>query len=285
MTKSHLNALQKLMSVATIILVAQGCAPRESVPVALDEAKASVEATLRVFKPTGSGPFPTVIYLHGAGDTSWNSTHEPKIKKFTDHGFATVFVDFYKWRGASGATVNSGGLLPRATAGDVYVALDWVRRQPWAETGNYGLFGSSFGGATIMDTLVLDAEDKMPTSISSKPAGGLDGVKAAAMLAPWCAKDVMGFNLIKAVHEDFATHVPMLAIVPEKDTISDVSICLNILHRNKAKGMEIETILVNGAGHTFASPNDEYGQPFSDYDPVEAKKAWGSVLAHFKKHL
>jgi hypothetical protein len=45
------------------------------------------------------------------------------------------------------------------------VAIDWVRGQAWADSNKIGLFGISFGAATIMDALVLDAPGKMPCNI------------------------------------------------------------------------------------------------------------------------
>jgi dienelactone hydrolase len=136
-----------------------------------------------------------------------------------------------------------------------------------------------------MDTLVLDAPGKMPTSIMEKPAKGLSGVQGAALLSPWCSKDVTGFNLIKAVHEDFATQVPMIAVIPQSDTESDQDLCLEILNRNKAKGASIEAVIVEDAGHTFAQGEDDYGVPFADHDPIKAKKAWNSIYAFFQKRF
>jgi dienelactone hydrolase len=165
------------------------------------------------------------------------------------------------------------------------IAVDWVSRQSWVAPGKAGLFGISFGAATIMDAFVLDAPGKMPTSLSQKPPGGLKTVKGAAMLSPWCASDVMGFNLIKAVHEDFSRKVPILAILPGSDSVSDQALCQSILGRHKAKGQDITIVPVSGAGHTFAQENDDYGDQFEDYDAAEAKKAWGRIYAFFKKRL
>ncbi len=262
-----------------------GCAPREAIPASFATAKSRVEGGLKVRKPNGSGPFPTILYFHGASDTSWHPQQERYLDGFVAQGFAAVFVDMYHGRGVGGSAARSGALLPRATAGDVMVALDWVSRQSWAAPGKVGLFGISFGAATIMDALVLDAPGKMPTSLLEKPAGGLKGVKGAAMLSPWCSGDVMGFNLIKAVHEDFARRVPILAVLPEADTVSDQTLCRSILERHKAKGQSIEMIPVVGAGHTFAQEMDDYGNIFDDYDQAKAKDAWRRIHAFFKQRL
>jgi dienelactone hydrolase len=181
--------------------------------------------------------------------------------------------------------VRGGALLPRAAAGDVLVGLDWLRRQPWAVADRMALFGVSFGAATIMDTLVLAAPDRMPTSLLEKPPAGLDGVRAAALLAPWCAGDVVGFNLIRAVHQDFARPVPVLAVLPDADTVSDVALCRDILERNRGRGVPVEMVRYQGAGHTFALAVDEYGDPFPDYDARLAADAFRRIHAFLEARL
>ena len=262
-----------------------GCTPREAIPTNLADAQSRVEGGLHVKTPEGSGPFPTVLYFHGASDSSWHPQQERILDGFVAEGFAVIFVDMYHGRGVTGQAVRSGALLPRATAGDVIVAVDWASRQSWVAPGKLGLFGISFGAATIMDALVLDAPGRLSTSLTEKPDDGLKVVKGAALLSPWCASDVMGFNLIKSVHEDFARQVPMLAILPQADTDSDPALCKAILERNKAKNALIEVIPVAGAGHTFAQEKDDYENMFADYDAGKAKDAWRRIYAFFKKRL
>ena len=280
-----LLSIVRLPLLAAVGLMALGCTPKEAVPVSVADASNRVVEGLKVKKPEGNGPFPTVLYFHGAGDTSWHPAQETILGGFVEQGFAAVFVDMYHGRGVDGPAVRAGALLPRASAGDAFVAIDWVRGQAWADSNKIGLFGISFGAATIMDALVLAAPGKMPTSIMEKPAKGLSGVQGAALLSPWCSKDVMGLNLIKAVHENFATQVPMIAVIPQSDTESDQGLCLEILNRNKAKGASIEAVIVEGAGHTFAQKEDDYGNPFPDYNPKKAKEAWNSIYAFFQKRF
>ncbi|MBT7357188.1 MAG: hypothetical protein HN809_12405 [Rhodospirillaceae bacterium] len=283
--KQRVVSVLRLQIIAAFGLIVLGCTPKEATPVSVADASNRVVDGLKVRKPEGKGPFPTVVYFHSASNKSWYPAQETILDGFVNQGYATVFVDMYHGRGVGGQAVRSGSLLPRATAGDAFVAVDWVREQSWADQNKIGLFGISFGAATIMDTLVLSAPGKMPTSIQEKPAKGLSGVQGAALLSPWCAKDVMGFNLIKAVHEDFATQVPIIAIIPQADTVSDEDLCLDILNRNKTKGASIEAVLVEGAGHTFAQEKDDYGNRFPDYNLKKSKEAWGAIYSFFKKRL
>lgn len=251
-----------------------GCSPRETAPMTLVDATSRVEGGLRVKRPDGQGPFPTVIYFHGASDFAWHDGQQAILDGFATEGFAAVFVDLYHGRGVNGPAVRSGALMPRAAARDVSIALDWAGRQSWAAPGRLGLFGLSFGATTIMDALVLDAPDR-----------SLETARAAALLTPWCAKDIFGFNMIRAVHVDFARHIPMLAILPQADSASNQALCQAILQRNQARGAPIEVVSVAGAGHNFALENDDYGNAFEDYDAAKSKAAWQRIYTFFRTRL
>jgi dienelactone hydrolase len=284
-TRNLLHTCILAVSIAAGALLVTACTPEEAKPTSLADARARVEGGLRVAKPAGAGTFPTILYFHGASDQSWYAAQQDILDKFVAEGFAAVFVDMYHGRGVNGQSLRSGGLVPRATAGDVMIAVDWAGKQSLAAPGKLGVFGISFGAATIMDALVLDAPGRLPTSLLEKPAAGMAPVKAAAMLSPWCAADVMGFNLIKAVHENFSRQVPMLMVLPDGDTVSDTAICKDIASRNQALGGAIEVVDVPGAGHAFAQPVDDYGNAFPDYNADKAKDAWARIMAFFKAKL
>ncbi len=274
-----------VMFLAIALCLMAACAPRQVVPVSLDEATARLEGGLRVELPDGPGPFPTILYFHGASDLAWHPGQQEILKGFAARGFAAVFVDLYHSRGIDGPAVRAGALLPRGAAGDVAIAVDWARRQAWAAPGRIGLFGISFGAATIMDALVYETPGRLPPGLKSKPSEGLRGVGAIALLAPWCAGDIMGFNLLRAVHEDFALEIPTLAVLPGADTISDQALCKKILARNRGNGAPIEIVPVAGAGHNFAIARDDYGNAFDDFDPGKSAAAWKRIYQFFKPRL
>ena len=41
------------------------------VPRNPDQLRVGLESTIRVLQPSGAGPFPTVIILHGANEPTW----------------------------------------------------------------------------------------------------------------------------------------------------------------------------------------------------------------------
>ena len=282
-TVGKLMRLPLLVLVGILVLAA--CTPSEAEPEIIADVRLRLESGFQIKLPAGAGPHPVVLVFHAASDRSWQPAYAKILNGFVKEGFAAVFVDMYRGRGINGADVRRGALLPRAAAGDLLVAVDWVREQPWADPDKVGLFGISFGAATIMDAMVLVAPGKTPTSLISKPANGLAGVQAAALLSPWCAEDVFGFTMLRAVREDFSPRVPVLALLPRADAISDQALCLEILERNKANGASIEVVEYESAGHTFAQPRDDYGNPFPDYDKKLADDAFRRIYAFLTERL
>jgi dienelactone hydrolase len=136
-----------------------------------------------------------------------------------------------------------------------------------------------------MVALTLSGQDSMPTGLTAKPPGGADELKAAVLLAPWCADDILGYNMIASVHADFVAQVPLLAILPGADNISDVALCREILERNMANGATVQIELFPGAGHTFAQALDDYGKPFADYDAAFAADAEARIYEFLAERL
>lgn len=258
-----------------------GCTPQPPTAIPLSEATPKVIDHLKIFK-TGDAPGPTVLFVHGASDRSWNAEYERWVQRLNREGFHVVFLDLYTGRGSNGQAARSGHLLPKQTAGDLMIALDWTRQQAWADPERLYAMGNSFGGATIMDAMVYDAPDRMPQGLSEPPSNGLTGLSKAVLVTPLCIDDIMGLNIVASVHEDFAASVPTLAILAGSDQTSDTPLCQAIFARNAAAGKPIEVVVVDGAGHTFMQSEDDYGQPFPDYDHEEAEAAWARALSFLR---
>jgi dienelactone hydrolase len=256
---------------ATIFLSA--CTPAPPTALLPGDVLARLESHYRLFKPTSAPPHKTILFFHSASDVAWYPAQKAYIERIVGRGYAVVFVDMYSGRGLNGRAVRSGALLPTEIAGDVMVSFDWARRQAWVDSERIAAWGISFGATGIMDALTLSAPGSMPTGLKAKPQSDLGGLKAVILLAPWCSDDVMGFNLIASVHADFAVQVPLLAVLPGADKVSDVALCRQILERNIVAGAPVHIQEYPGAGHTFAQPVDDYGNPFGDYDASVAADA------------
>ncbi|HEY6516837.1 MAG TPA: dienelactone hydrolase family protein [Steroidobacteraceae bacterium] len=151
-----------------LMLLAVACGARTS-SAAEQVSFPSGNKTLHglIFKPAGSGPFPTVLYNHGSAPGLLNNEAFARIAPvFTAHGWA-FFAPYRRGQGLSsdaGAYIGTeiaaasarGGaslaarttvkLLTTEQLQDQMAALAWLRRQPFVRQGEIAVMGNSFGG-------------------------------------------------------------------------------------------------------------------------------------------
>ncbi|WP_330234009.1 alpha/beta fold hydrolase [Nocardia sp. NBC_00508] len=97
--------------------------------------------------PTGPGPHPVVVLVHGGG-----ATHEMMLaqyeKWFSEAGLAVVAFDF-RHLGESGGLPRQL-MSTRRYATDVDAALTFVRSRPELDSGRVALWGTSFGASHVI---------------------------------------------------------------------------------------------------------------------------------------
>ena len=152
---------------------------RTAAPASASEAVAfeSGEKTLHgfVYKPAGTGPFPTVLYNHGSSPGMVNNQAFDLIGPlFNARGWA-FFAPYRRGQGTSSdagpyimdeveAARARGGqelggrtmarLLSTEQLQDQLAALAWLKKQPFARSTQIAVMGNSFGGVEA----VLGAE-------------------------------------------------------------------------------------------------------------------------------
>ena len=276
----------KVSTTFIIVLLFAACAPGPPERVSVATAIKRLKPGLKVFQPDGAAPFKTILMFHGAGrGPAWDARYEAQIRQFVAHDYAVVFVDMFASRGGTGTPVFNGTILPKETAGDVMLSLDWASKQPWVDGTKIVAWGYSFGATSVMDALTYSAEGKVPTGLTDRPANGATGFAAVLLTAPWCKADVMGFNLIASVHEEFAAFPPLLALLPMRDTVSNQKLCKKILERNRKYNVHLEIKTYQSAQHRFLFPRDSKGNKESHYERAAAEDATKSWLAFLDRHL
>lgn len=157
----------------------------------LEERIAAMMPHADIVKPDEPGPFPVVVQMHGCGGKkSFQATWAQEARKA---GWAVIVLDSYAHRGISRlgayARVCTGThLWGRERAGDLYAALEWSRRQEWADASNLVAAGWSHGGWSVLDALALQpgAEMADATKLDGLPAEPLTGVVGAFLVYPYC---------------------------------------------------------------------------------------------------
>lgn len=100
-----------------------------------------VELYGRLVLPSGKGPHPVVVAVHGSEkDAATAYYHEPWL--LAPHGVAVLVFD----KRGTGRSGGKFGMDFTQLAGDVVAAVEWLKRQPEIDPQRIGLAGYSQGG-------------------------------------------------------------------------------------------------------------------------------------------
>lgn len=162
--------LAPLLAVLSTAGIAQTAPHPEyaSIPIRAD----SIDMVSEVFKPSGPGPFPVLVYSHGRSGTAAERANIPEVipreylKFWLEQGFAVVApmrpgygktggadreTPGHRWDNAGRcvgspdfeSTMNFASRAPLAV-------LEWLKTQPWADATKVILSGNSVGGVTTV---------------------------------------------------------------------------------------------------------------------------------------
>jgi dienelactone hydrolase len=205
-----------------------------------------------IVKPEGAGPFPVVVQMHGCGGKKpFQATWAQEVRKA---GWAAIVLDSYAHRGIGRmeayATVCTGSRLwGRERAGDLYAALAWARRQPWADGARMVVAGWSHGGWTVLDALALapGAEMAAATKLDGLSDEPLAGVVGAFLVYPYC-----GYGCV-AARRGLQFDAAPLALVGSNDSVVGT-----VALRKKLETLPAPTPVrvewLEGATHAFDEP-------------------------------
>lgn len=143
-----------------------------------------------LYRPKGSGPFPTLLYAHGSAPGAWsNEAFEAVSRSFTARGWA-LFAPYRRGQGLSSqagryladeiaAARTAGGpahaqarlarLLATDHMDDQQAAFAWLARQPFVDQQRIAVMGNSFGGI-----IALLSAQRLPVCAAIDAAGAAD---------------------------------------------------------------------------------------------------------------
>lgn len=204
-------------------------------------APRSVPAVLRM--PSGDGPFPAMVIVHGSGGVDGRG--EAMAKVLLQAGIASLEPDMWKPRGFTGGTQSR----PKAitdTLPDAYGALAFLAAQPKIDSKRIGILGFSWGGAL-----------SWITAFGLRPLNAgraIDGLSFAAHVPLYgsCTAYLPGARGGQSLAALGArpTGAPMLYIVGTQDDYeSNTDSCLELQKSYPETRMRLR--MVDGATHGF----------------------------------
>jgi dienelactone hydrolase len=204
---------------------------RETVAIPLADAAAGAMVA-GVFRPSGDGPFPVLVYSHGRAGTPLerSRTRVPDVRGHVRYWLAKGFAVVAPIRPGYGETggidrEDSGVRYDRfgncwgrpefvrsasAAAEAVRATLAWLRHEPWADAGHVVLAGASMGGLASIASAATNPDGVVAYINFSGGTGG-SGTRAPEQSCGSAQmRDVMAAY-------GRTTHVPSLWLYAEND--------------------------------------------------------------------
>ncbi len=240
------------------------------------------KATAVVRKPSGKGPFPAIVFLHGGlgqqGEKRLKeeAQSQPTLLRFLAAGYVTVNATFR----ARQADPQSRGTLV-----DCLAILERVKKMPEVDARSVVVFGGSGGGSLALD---LAGETGLCAIVAGEPASILftgmltkgnvaDRKKGEEMMDD--PKRFYTPELEKFTREKVRKiNCPVLIVHGDQHPINKINHEI-VIPELKEAGKTVETILYPGQPHGFYN-----GYVTRNLSPEAGKKCVDDCHAFFKKY-
>ena len=184
-----------------------------------------------LWRPSGPGPFPVIVYNHGSEQDPVVGTRDTLGPFFVSHGYAILFP-YRRGAGKSEGTYwkdvvdkKPDGEQASATIDelvlendDIVSAIAWTRAQPWAQRDQINVAGCSFGGIETLFT-------------AERPIAGLRAaVDFAGASMSWAKSPQLQSRLLRSVE---SAKVPVFFVQAQNDFNTAPSSTLSAAMRAK----------------------------------------------------
>ena len=217
-----------------------------------------------LYKPDGTGPFPSIVALHGC--EGWPANAEGRrlqAAKYVAQGYAFLWVDSFGPRGIRQTCSPPPGSPFADRLADAYGALDWLVAQSFADPSRVAVLGASQGGSAVL--------------VALGPTGSAlaHGHRFAAGVAfyPVCSP---AYAVVSA---------PLLVLIGALDDWTLASDCQVMAAQRPESGAPVKVVVFPEAYHAFngdsvrAGPRQAFGHHL-EYNEV-ATTAANAMVAEF----
>lgn len=206
------------------VKMAGGFTPVVKIPV--EDAKTTFVAGA-LFTPTGAGPFPAVILLHGCAGAGFSKDAFARvISDYLPKGIAVLIIDSFTPRGM---TDDCGNPNIAYRIKDTYAAISWLSARAEIDSKHIFLQGYSMGARTAIEATEAGAQ---ATATHQQEIAGV------VAFYPYCSPSTK-FS------------VPTIILIGKADDWTPAELCEAIIDKTNVK----ITVYPN-ATHGFTTPGD-----------------------------
>jgi dienelactone hydrolase len=201
----------------------------------------TLSGTLRT--PTGEGPFPAVVALHGCGGAYTKSgalsrRHADWARRLVANGYVVLFPDSFGSRGARSQcrTRHRVARPSRERVRDVLAAKAYLQSRRDIRPGAISLLGWSNGGSTVLYAV----------KPRSAPNDGKPDFARAIAFYPGCR--------VPAKKGDWHARLPLLILIGAADDWTPAAPCEALAKKAGTAGEKVSIKVYPGAYHDFDHP-------------------------------
>ena len=260
--------LRWLLTIALVAIAGHAAAESVRFPSAtIDGSKAAPEIQGTIYAPTGAGPWPAIVVMHGCGGPSprtgvWG-------QRLADWGYVALVLDSFSARGVKSVCTTPGVVTPNMRVADVAGAIDFLAQRRDVAKGRFGLIGFSHGGSTAIRATQKSFD------LAKR------GLVASVAYYPGCNPAF-----------DRDVDVPLLILIGDKDDWTRADRCRTLQSSGFVKPDLVEATYYPDAIHAFDSNTKDRIVSGSGgkshrlaYDPIAAPDAEARTKAYFAKYL
>jgi len=236
---------------------------------------------MRIHRPEGEGPFPTVLQFHGCG--SQYAAQDGWAEYLAESGFQSVIVDSLGPRdigrmGAITTVCTALRLRGLQRSGDVLAALHAVQEMDDVDLDNLFLAGWSHGGWTLMDLFTLDLANDAPAGLEDVDPAALSQIRGVLLVYPYCGV------ITRSASDAWHTEIDTLMITGGRDTVAPARSCEQAAERLNENGSSIERVHFDDATHAFDVNIKELFQR-GEYDEALTQEARDQAVEFFRTRM
>ncbi len=216
------------------------------------------------YRPSGEGPFPSVVLLHGCAGRGPKAAEDAAAARFVALGYAVLIVDSFGPRGVKERCTE--GQPPVDRVADAYGGLLYLAHLPLVDAERVAVVGLSQGGGV---------------AISAVEFNGIDSVfdrhfRTAVAYYPLCAA-LTG-----------SVSVPTLILIGALDDWAPAQACRDMMVRRSSEGAPMRLVVYPGAYHAFNTtvlrdgPRTVFGHHV-EYNEAADRAAWQEVVAALRQ--
>jgi dienelactone hydrolase len=224
-------------------------------------AKGTIPAiTGNLERPSGAGPFPAVLVLHGCEGVG--PLEGKTVAELAKQGYAALAIDTLGPQGIKNACSNAQAVVESARL--AYVSLGWLAAQPYVIPDHLGVIGFSMGAIEIMGLV---------DPVTPRPAPA--GLRVAVAYYPACERRAPDVT------------VPLLILDGSADDWTPAPPCARLAQAAADAGKTVQITTYPGATHAFNQP----GRPRTylghnlAYDADADRDADAKALAFLASYL